>query len=396
MHRRRVADLAGRVARALSVEPLVEIALTLAARTHIDRPVEKPEEHGLAGGKDRLTSLVVNMAEAILNPRRAGTHGKLDKHLQLSSRIFEACDEFDEAVEFAAYGRTSMRVAIDEFFSEAEHRLGSRIAGALRLITSPNVRPALSSQLPVLPAAAMKLMRTSSESTSVLELESIASSDPVLAGRLLAASNSAFFGLASEIRNLRHAIQRLGVPLSRKILMDAAFGPLFASKTLADLWKHSRLVAATAHELAGACGYDQEVAYVAGLLHDIGRLVMARCPAEMHADEADRIVSGFPLTYAETLVYGRDHATAGGELLREWRLPAEIVDAVAGHHSPESAETVLAAILCLAEDEAATDALSSESLSPGMRRSVAIEITGVSDFAGRRIDRRSAIFALTG
>lgn len=396
MHRRRVADLAGRVARALSVEPLVEIALTLAARTHIDRPVEKPEGHGLACDKDSLTSLVVDMAEAILNPRQAGTHRKLDKQLQLSSRIFEACDEFDEAVEFAAYGRTSMRVAIDEFFSEAEHRLGSRIAGALRLITSPNVRPALSSQLPVLPAAAMKLMRTSSESTSVLELESIASSDPVLAGRLLAASNSAFFGLASEIRNLRHAIQRLGVPLSRKILMDAAFGPLFASKTLADLWKHSRLVAATAHELAGACGYDQEVAYVAGLLHDIGRLVMTRCPAEMHADEADRIASGFPRTYAETLVYGRDHATAGGELLKEWRLPAEIVDAVAGHHSPESAETVLAAILCLAEDEAATDALSSESLSPGMRRSVAIEITGVSDFDGRRIDRRSAIFALTG
>ena len=404
MHRRRVADLVGRVARALSIEPLVEVALTLAADIHIDTPPDTPpdtpratpSEQPLADDKESLPSLVASMAEAILNPRRVGPRGKLDKDLRLSARILEACDEFDEAVEFAAYGWIPMRVAIDEFFSDAEHRLDPRIAGALRQITSPNIRLALSGQFPVLPAAAAKLMRTSSESTSVFELDSIASSDPVLAGRLLAASNSAFFGLPSEIRIPRQAILRLGVPLSRKVLMDAAFGPLFASGTLAELWRHSRLVAATAHELAGACGYDQEVAYVAGLLHDIGRLVIQRCPPEMHADEADRMASGFPRVYAETLVYGADHAIVGGELLKKWRLPAEIVDAVAGHHCPESAESVLAAILYLAEEEVAVDNFALENLSPGMRRSVALEITGVSEFSGRRINRQSAIFALTG
>jgi len=396
MHRRRVADLARRVAGALSIEPLVELALTLAARIHVDRPGETRSEHPLADDKDSLTSLIVDMAAAILNPRQGRSHGKLNKGLELSSEILEACDEFDEAVEFAAYGRTSMRVAIDEFFSGAEDRLDSRIVGAIRQIASPNARLALAGQFPVLPAAAAKLMRTSSDSTSVFELESIASSDPVLAGRLLAASNSAFFGLASEIRALRQAILRLGVPLSRKVLMDASFGSLFASSTLAELWRHSKLVAATAHELAGACGYDQDVAHVAGLLHDIGRLVIQRCPPGMHADAAERIAAGFPRVYAETLVYGTDHATAGGELLKEWCLPAEIVDAVAGHHCPESAESALAAILYLAEDEVAIDALAHESLSPGMRRSIAMEIAGVSEFSGRRINRQSAIFALTG
>jgi putative nucleotidyltransferase with HDIG domain len=178
--------------------------------------------------------------------------------------------------------------------------------------------------------------------------------------------------------------------------MDASFGPLFASGTLAELWRHSKLVAATAHELAAECGYAQEVAYVAGLLHDIGRLVIQRCPPAMHADEADRIASGFPQVYAETLVYGTDHAIAGGELLKKWRLPAEIVDAVAGHHCPESTASALAAILYLAEDEVAIDALAYENLSPGMRRSIAMEIAGISEFFGRRINRQSAIFALTG
>jgi putative nucleotidyltransferase with HDIG domain len=396
MHRQRVADLSGRVAKALSVEPLVEFALTLAAGVHIDRPLETRAEHLLAEGRDSLTSLVVNITEAILNPRHVRFHGKLAQDIERSAQILEACDEFDEAVEFAVYERTSTRVAINEFLEAAEHRLDSRIVGTLRQLTSPDVSLALPGQLPVLPAAAAKLMRTSADSASVFELESIASSDPVLAGRLLAASNSAFFGIPSQIRVLKQAIQRLGIPLSRKVLMDASFGPLFASSTLAELWRHSQLVAATAHELAGECGYAQDVAYVAGLLHDIGRLVIERYPSGMHADETDRIASGFPRVYAETLVYGADHASIGSELLEKWRLPAEIVDAVACHHCPEITEAVLPSILYLAEDEVAIDALAHENLSAGMRRAAAMEITGVSEFSGRRINRQSAIFALTG
>jgi len=178
--------------------------------------------------------------------------------------------------------------------------------------------------------------------------------------------------------------------------MDASFGPLFASSTLAELWRHSQLVAATAHELAGECAYDQEVAYVAGLLHDIGRLVIARYPSGMHADETDRIAAGFPRVYAETFVYGADHASIGSELLTKWRLPAEIIDAVACHHCPEITEAVLASILYLAEDEVAIDTRTQENLSAGMRRAAAMEITGVSESSGRRINRQSAIFALTG
>ena len=156
---------------------------------------------------------------------------------------------------------------------------------------------------------------------------------------------------------------RLGVPYARKTLLAACLGKVFASSTLAELWRHSKLVAATAHELAGKCGYDQETAYIAGLLHDIGRLVTSRSAAELQADESDRLAAGFPLCYAETLVYGADHATLGGDLLQRWGLPSEIVNAVVFHHRPESTDSVLAAILHLCESECLTSSQASENLS---------------------------------
>jgi putative nucleotidyltransferase with HDIG domain len=247
-----------------------------------------------------------------------------------------------------------------------------------------------------LPAAAAKLMRTSVEDVSAFELESIAASDPVLAGRLLGVSNSAFFGPASGIRHLRQAILRRGVPFARKVLLEACFGPIFASSTLAELWKHSRLVAANAHELAVECGFDSEVAYVAGLLHDIGRLVMLGCAPEIQADEAGRLAAGFPLVYVETLIYGTDHATVGRELLSRWSLSSEIVEAVAFHHCPERTDSTLAAILFLADDDSLSGASTSENLSPGMRRARAIQIMGINGFSLDRINRDSAIFSLAG
>src|SRR5262249_22099416 len=139
-----------------------------------------------------------------------------------------------------------------------------------------------------------------------------------------------------------------------------------------------------AYELASECGYDQEVAYVAGLVHDIGRLATQRCPGPVRIMENDWCASGFPLVYAETMVYGTDHAALGAELLSNWNMPAEIIEAVAFHHNPEETTSTLAGILNLAE-ESALDALPAtvngsderENLWSGMRRAAAERLTGI-------------------
>jgi putative nucleotidyltransferase with HDIG domain len=265
---------------------------------------------------------------------------------------------------------------------------------ALRRVIQPKWVPIFDSSLPVLPSAAAKLMRATSEAVSVSELEAIAASDPVLAGRLLGAANSALFGRHSEILDLRQAILRLGIPHARKALLAACFDHLFASRPLADIWRRSRLIAATAYELAGLCDFDQDLAYVAGLLHDIGRLLIHRCPAEGRIDEEALLGAGFPLVYAEAIVYGDDHATLGGELLKAWNLPSAIIEAITLHHSPERSDSVLTGILYIAEQDCTAERDQSKNLSAGMRLAAAVQTTGINGETQASIDRESPIFAL--
>jgi len=313
---------------------------------------------------------------------------------QITASHLYACRDFDEAMEFAAYEGSSLASAIERFLSEASGLYDPAISEALRSLILPRFRPDLKGNVPVLPAAASKLMRMAADEASVADLERIAASDPVLAARLLGVANSAIFGRGAEIRSLTQAILRLGIPFSRKTLLTACFGTLFASAVLAEIWKHSKTVAALAHELAAEVGSDPEIAYLAGLLHDIGRLLTQRCPGEIQAEMCSLLSAGFPLVYAETLMYGVDHAALGGDLLTAWRVPPELVEAVAFHHRPESTGSALAGILCLAEEESRTGAAPSESLSAGMRRAAAAEIAGLPHVSRRGVNRESPVFAL--
>jgi putative nucleotidyltransferase with HDIG domain len=400
-HHQRVAYLCSRISDNLSIKGPATLALGLATAVHgfgqsgtrANQPntSQKPRTRAAS-----LESMLVEMAQEILGPRHGKPPGRRNQNLELSANIFEACNEFDDGVEFAAYNQVSISSAIDDFFNDIGSRFKPGVVDALREISRTGSHPGLSDDLPVLPTAATRLMRCSVETTSAADIEAIVALDPVLTGRLLGTANSALFGARTEIRNLRQAIMRVGIPFARKVLMAACFGRLFGSGALTELWKHSRLVAASAHELAGWCGYDQESAYVAGLLHDIGRLVTQRCPAETRVREAELLQSGFPLVYAETLIYGSDHATLGGDLLKRWSLPSEVVDAVTLHHRPESSSSVLASILSLAEDDVLETSAESENLATGMRRAVAAQLTGIDLASRNQINREAVIFALAG
>jgi len=228
----------------------------------------------------------------------------------------------------------------------------------------------------MVPAAAAKLMRTSAGTCSAAELESIASSDPVLTARLLGAANSATHGKGIEVTSLCSAILRVGVPYARRILWTVCCERIFGSAGLISLWKHSRQVAAAAHSLASQAQLDRDSAWIAGLLHDIGRLLLWRGPAAVRVAEDTLIRNGFPLVYAETLLYGEDHAALGAKLLERWQIPGPIVEAVRWHHRPERTSGKLAAIVCLAEDVVLAGA-EGEHLCAPMRRLAAARLAGL-------------------
>jgi putative nucleotidyltransferase with HDIG domain len=266
----------------------------------------------------------------------------------------EICTNLDQAVEFAALEGQTAAQAIAAFIQEGN--LWSPVAGWSEL--------ALAQVLPVMPRQASRLLRTSDDETSAVELERIAAGDPVLAGKLLGAANSALYGSRIPIASLLQAILRLGIPEARRTLLASCLASLYASKPLHDLWEHSQTIAKKARDLAAHAQIDPDTAFTAGLLHDIGRLAFARLPAHLRIVEMNWLAAGFPVVYAESLAYGIDHATLGAECLRAWGLPDNIVEAVEFHHRPECSRSRLSAVVTLADDF-------SEDLWADMRRTAA-------------------------
>jgi putative nucleotidyltransferase with HDIG domain len=280
--------------------------------------------------------------------------------------VIELCLAFDQAVEFAVCEDKLVSTAITEFLQDD----WGPAQVALKKLVVP-ARPFVPSKLPVLPHAAVRLMQTSDETTSAAELARIAGSDPALAAELLRTANSALYGSRWNIYRLHDAVLRVGVPAARKALLSGSLSTLFTPKRLDKLWQHSQRVAGTACQLAELCGADPDTAFVAGLLHDLGRVAFTVFPETMQAAEQKWRAAGFPLIYAETMAYGSDHAAFGSVLLRSWQLPDAIVEAVARHHRPEHSKCLLRAVVHLAE---AAD----EDLWSNMRRKVALDQSGIS------------------
>ena len=199
-------------------------------------------------------------------------------------------------------------------------------------------------RLPSLPSTYFNLVKEiESASATTQGIGSIISRDPVVTGRLLHMSNSAAFALAQKVTDPVHAVALLGIDTVKSLVMslqvfsqtDVARG---AGISLEILWEHSLLVAKYARQIALKQTGDQRLAgdaFTAGLLHDVGRIVLAsNLPKEYSAIIDSARQNQRPLHEEETLVLKVNHAEISAYLLGMWGLPVEIVEAAGGHHSP--------------------------------------------------------------
>jgi putative nucleotidyltransferase with HDIG domain len=183
---------------------------------------------------------------------------------------------------------------------------------------------------------------------SSTEVTSIVLKDPGVTAATLKTVNSAFFGGPCEISDPADALSCLGLDTFKSL----AFGwnafspfdaPLFKNRALDLLWHHSVDVAIAAKRIAEIESADKKTAaaaYVAGLLHDIGKFVMILYAWEQHRQAVALAKErNVPLGSAEQEVFGISHAETGAYLLGLWRLPPAIVDAVSLHHTPIQASS---------------------------------------------------------
>jgi putative nucleotidyltransferase with HDIG domain len=177
------------------------------------------------------------------------------------------------------------------------------------------------------------------------EIVQILKYDTVMTAKLLKACNAPSFGLSESVSSVDQAVLILGHQQIFHIVMTLAFGSIMTVSSLAYtmemnvLWEHSLLSAMAAEivlERLPGLNAEPNVAFTASLLHDIGKVVLAQAlTTEQLAEIRDRIIRRqIPGTEAEREVLQFDHCEVGAALLKNWRLPENIVEATANHHRP--------------------------------------------------------------
>lgn len=196
--------------------------------------------------------------------------------------------------------------------------------------------------LPPLPAMVERLLTIlAKQEVDFKELEQNISKDQALASRVLSVANSSFYGLSGKINSVKEACLVLGTSTTRNIVISVTIvGSLPPHKAncldLAALWRHALATAASAKVLARFSGLDPETAFTAGLLHDVGKMVLDIHFASDYAaviryrDEHDCL-----LRQAEEAVLDMNHCTVGAMAGRKWRLPQTILQAIEQHHDAE-------------------------------------------------------------
>jgi putative nucleotidyltransferase with HDIG domain len=232
-------------------------------------------------------------------------------------------------------------------------------------------------RLPVFPRAAREVVRqVANPEVGPRELEAVASLDPVLAGRLIQTANSAYYSPRQPIGTIFHAVSYVGTETARRVLLAAAIRGTFSSPQAHQIWNHSVDMAQTAELLAmhASVKVDPAQAFLAGLLHDIGRLAFAMMPVAFHERFQRLTDGGCPLVEVEMCLSGRTHGEVGAETLTQWKFPLEMVEAVRWHHRPERSTSPLASLLYLAEFVAE----SQEDLPSYVRMNTATRLAGIS------------------
>ena len=197
--------------------------------------------------------------------------------------------------------------------------------------------------LPALPSAVLRVMQlTDDPKASAGDVARALASDQALATRVLKLANSAFYGASRRIATISEAVVILGMRTTRNLTMATSCQDLLEAEVpgyaldRGALWRHSLACGAAAQALAKRARYrGLEEAFVAGLLHDVGKVVLSTYLKDQFSLVLRRAWGGgIPYEEAEREILGFSHAEAGARLLERWNLPDALVGAVRHHHAP--------------------------------------------------------------
>ena len=200
--------------------------------------------------------------------------------------------------------------------------------------------------VPSVPALYFQILKElRSPETTMENVGAIIAQDPGMTVKILQLANSAFFGLGSKLANPTEAVMQLGFQTVKSLVLAIhIFSELDSNKDarfrVGKIHHHCFATAVAARQIAQFEHQQDDVAeaaFTAGLLHDIGRLVLISNLPDQYAEAVNRSQrESIPLVDAERAVFGATHAEAGGYLMGLWGLPGAMVEAAVFHHRPRT------------------------------------------------------------
>lgn len=210
-------------------------------------------------------------------------------------------------------------------------------------------------QLPSLPTVLQEVIASFNDpDLDVALLAKKIEHDQGLSARVLRVANSSFYGLPRKVASIQDAIVVLGFDTVRSLTLSAGMvqafpispGSLFDRQ---DYWQRSFRVAAIAKALAKNLKQDQQLAFMSGMFHDIGQLVLDLCiPQQFAVLLQQQAASGLSLAEIERAELGFDHAEIGSEIMRLWNFPQQIEQTVRYWRRPDCQADPLVDIVYLA------------------------------------------------
>ncbi len=210
--------------------------------------------------------------------------------------------------------------------------------------------------LPTLPTVVAKITsRIANPSTNAADIGKLIEQDQALTSKILRLVNSASYGFPKQIKSIQHAVVILGFNKVKTIIITASVFGAFNDRKgvgldLRRFWQHSLATAITSKVAAERLGvaHAAEDAFVGGLLHDIGKVIMDIYQPNIYGPIVKYAnTKGILLKTAEDEVMGLNHALIGEWIMDKWRLPATIVRMVGDHHQPSQSSERRDLIACI-------------------------------------------------
>lgn len=203
-------------------------------------------------------------------------------------------------------------------------------------------------EISTLPQVAMRACEIANDPrSSASELKIVLEGDPALTSRVLRTVNSTFTGITSKVQSVQQAISLLGFTQIRNLAVTAAVAEIFRKDEEVErysrkrLWRHLVSVAMASRMIAQRFGLARfEEAFLAGLLHDVGIILLDQYEHETFVGVIRTVAPGGRLSAVETERLGFDHAELGERVAKRWGFPETAVSAIRYHHVSEMAPAV--------------------------------------------------------